>query len=440
MRQLVAVGLSLSVLAVISYHAKASKSAGSASELTNVTLARAPSLGPLTARAPMARRARVGTTSEPPVAAAAPVPRAAEPARVLQLDRAVLRDGRYELDLGRHRRALLTLEPSVQAAAEKLLRQTRAPRSAAIVMAMDGKILALAGRRTESPTGGKDGTADASLATEIWAPSASIFKLVTATALVRAGVSPSKRVCFHGGVRSVMESNLADSPRDNRCEDLSFAVAHSQNAIIAKLAHQHLSAMDLTLTARDLGVAGELSDDNGLARATGTLELPADKGVELAKAAAGFRGARLSVLGGAMLATTLANRGIETTPTVVAAVLDGTAVRAAGPPRKRRVIEAKVASAVADMMVGTCREGSAAKAFRSKENSLPREIQVAGKTGTISGAEPFPMEYSWFVGFAPADAPKVAVAVLVGNTDNWWLKGHTVARELLEAALAPARR
>lgn len=361
----------------------------------------------------------------------------------LELGRAVLRDGVYEIDLDGGRRVRLTLDPKLQRAAEKLLEQTRAPRAAVVVMAPDGRVLALAGRRTESPRGGKEGTEDPSLVTQVWAPAASIFKLVTAAALVRAGVGPSKKVCFHGGLRSVMPSNLSDSPRDNRCEDLSYAVAHSQNAIIAKLTHRHLTADALSATAADLGFVGEIAAQ-GLAAQAGAITLPAaaagdeaaqKRQLDLAKMAAGFRGSELSVLGGGLLATTLANRGIGVRPTIISAIIDGETTQLVTPSRGRRVIAAKVADAVAKMMVGTCTEGSAAKAFRSRDNSLPRDLKVAGKTGTLSRSEPFPMEYSWFVGFAPADAPQLAVSVVVGNTDDWWLKGHTVARELFETGL-----
>lgn len=448
MRQIAALGLSILAMAGLAYHAKANRSAealaAAQGQVTAPTaLAHAGSFFPVAgtpsgAVAPAGPLVRTGAAAATAQVAAAGASGQAGTFGALDLSRAVLRDGAYEIDLGRGRRARLTLDPKLQRAAEKLLERTRAPRAAAIVMAPDGRILALAGRRTESPRGGKEGTTDPRLVTEVWAPAASIFKLVTATALVRAGVTPKKKVCFHGGVRSVMESNLADSPRDNRCEDLSFAVAHSQNAIIAKLSHKHLSPKALSLAAEDLGFTGAV-EATGLSGNAGSILLPASNGIELAKAAAGFRGSELSVLGGGVLANTLANRGVEVTPTLIAAVIEGDEVRATPPGKRRRVVDAKVADAVADMMVGTCAEGSAAKAFRSRENSLPKGLKVAGKTGTLSRSEPFPMEYSWFVGFAPADAPQLSVSVLIGNTDDWWLKGHTVARELFEEALHDSR-
>jgi cell division protein FtsI/penicillin-binding protein 2 len=41
--------------------------------------------------------------------------------------------------------------------------------------------------------------------------------------------------------------------------------------------------------------------------------------------------------------------------------------------------------------------------------------------------------YTWFVGFAPADKPEVAIAALVVNTPLWRIKGPQLARDVLRA-------
>ena len=46
--------------------------------------------------------------------------------------------------------------------------------------------------------------------------------------------------------------------------------------------------------------------------------------------------------------------------------------------------------------------------------------------------------YSWFAAFAPADAPEVAVAVMLGNDLTWRTKANLVGRELLEAWFEPS--
>lgn len=334
----------------------------------------------------------------------------------------------YEAVLPDGRIARLTLDPLLQDLAEHLLDQSRAPRGAIVVMAPDGRILALAGRRTEDTAGGKTGTFDWHLATDAWAPAASVFKLVTASALVSKGVDPDGKVCFHGGLRSVSEQNLVNDKRDSRCESLAYGVAHSQNAILGKLAYQNLEPAVLDAEARMLGLTSPVVlGIPGMAGMAGEMTLPQQHDLAFAQAAAGFRGARLSVLGGALLASTFANAGEQPQPRLVASI-DGQPLPIASP---RRAIPADAARAVARMMVGTCANGTAAKTFGSGH------VQVAGKTGTLTTTEPFYMEHSWFVGFAPADRPQIIVSVLLGNPQSWYLRGHEAARRLIDLALGP---
>src|SRR5262249_13751572 len=135
-------------------------------------------------------------------------------------------------------RAELTLDPALQTRVERLLGAHRTPYAAAVVLSVDdGRVLAMAGRSSREPD-----KSVADLALKAWAPAASIFKLVTATALVQRGVTPDTRVCYHDGIHSVEESNLRSIPRlDGACATLAYGLAKSQNAIIARLAHDHLS-------------------------------------------------------------------------------------------------------------------------------------------------------------------------------------------------------
>ena len=357
-------------------------------------------------------------TGAPLVEAPKPAPVPAAP--TIDLDRIVLVGDHYEAPLSNGTRAVLTLDPVLQEQAEKLLDQARAPRGAIVAMAPDGRILALAGRRTEEPKGGTKGIADWHLATEVWAPAASVFKLVTASALVEAGVDPEDKVCYHGGIRSVNESNLTDGKHDGRCESLIYGVAHSNNAILGKLAYQKLQPSALASVAHDLvGIAMPASLG---VKATGSeIALPIDKNLAFAQSAAGFQGSRLSVLGGALLAATFADGGEQPVPRLIADEQ----------PSTRHVLPADVAKAVSRMMIGTCEFGSAAKSFGKKQS-------VAGKTGTLATSEPFYMEHSWFVGYAPVDKPEIIVSVLLGNPENWHLRGHEAARKLIDRAIRRA--
>lgn len=342
------------------------------------------------------------------------------------------------------RRAILTLDPVLQQAAENLLVEAQAPRGAIVAMAPDGRILALSGRRSASPKGGRSGTFDWRLATEVWAPAASVFKLVTASALVADGIDPEQKVRYHGGIRSVRQSNLTDSRRDNSAESLTYAVAHSNNAIVGKLAYLHLDPDELTSLARDLMAAPSLPIADRLAE----IALPREKNLEFAQAAAGFSGSRLSVLGGALLAATFADDGAQPAPRLIAQLESGDGPNSgeitlplesdhrADPEAPRRVLPPEVARAVSRMMVATCTVGSAAKSFRVRAK---HGVEVAGKTGTLTTTSPFYMEHSWFVGYAPAEQPQVIVSVLLGNPESWHLRGHEAARRLIDQALFPLR-
>jgi penicillin-binding protein A len=335
----------------------------------------------------------------------------------------------YEAQLKDGRHAVLTLDPGLQAYAEKLLDEARAPRGAIVAMAPDGRLLALAGRRGAEPkTAARDAskaTSDWRLATEVWAPAASVFKLVTATALVAAGVVPSDKVCFHGGIRSVLASNLHDDKRDSRCESLVYGVAHSNNAILGKLAFQKLEPTALTKFAHALGVADDLPGTE-LHGTAGAVDIPDVRDLNFAQSAAGFSGSQLSAVGGALLAATFADDGEQPVPRLIASI-DGVALPV---PARRRAVTAEIARAVGTMMMATCEIGSAAKSFGKHQ-----PIRVAGKTGTLTRTAPFYMEHSWFVGYAPAQQPQIIVSILLGNPENWHLRGHEAARRLIDRAI-----
>jgi len=87
------------------------------------------------------------------------------------------------------------------------------------------------------------------------------------------------------------------------------------------------------------------------------------------------------------------------------------------------------------MMTRTVTHGTSKKAFWDPKGRpfLPG-IGVAGKTGTLSRYNP-QRTYNWWVGYAPVDAPKIAVAVLVVNEPKWRIKASYVAREALREYL-----
>lgn len=364
----------------------------------------------------------------PPALIASAAPRFERPLMTQTAWSHVRKDGGGYVDVRADgSRAELTLEPGLQGRVEKLLRAHPAPYAAAVVLSVeDGRVLAMAGRSSKEPD-----KSVADLVMKPWAPAASIFKLVTATALVERGVSPDTRVCYHDGVHSVEESNLRANPRlDRTCNSFAFALAKSQNAIIARLAHDHLDAHALERAARALGFGASLPF--ALPMEPSSAKVP-DGGLPFARTAAGFWNTTLSPIHAAYLAATLARGGVTPPMHLIDRVVDreGNATRPAAAP-ERRVVEEAAARAVGRMMVGTTEFGTARLGFRDKRTNRPLlpGIAVAGKTGSLDRKDPY-LAYSWFVGFAPADHPQVAFAVLLGRADEADIRAAEVARALL---------
>jgi cell division protein FtsI/penicillin-binding protein 2 len=62
-------------------------------------------------------------------------------------------------------------------------------------------------------------------------------------------------------------------------------------------------------------------------------------------------------------------------------------------------------------------------------------VKVGGKTGTAETGQGR-VPHSWFVGYAPADNPRVAVAVIMENRGSGTDVATPAARRIMQAALA----
>ncbi len=346
----------------------------------------------------------------------------------VDLRQAVLEDGRYVQALADGTRAVFTLDPILQQAAERSLR--RHPLLHGSVVALEpatGRVLALAER-----AGGGSGARPAFDASS---PAASIFKVVSAAALLtRAGVAPGEQVCVHGGRRRLRKSEIVgDARRDKQCRRFAAALGHSDNGVFARLAYHRLAPEALEDVALAFGFNRTL--DLPWDVPPSTLELPgADDRLEYARTAAGFWHSRLSPLHAALLAATVANDGVMLRPWRVAEwrAADGEVIHRGEPRPLGRVVDERTAHVLTRMMVETSRRGTGRRVFAHKRE-WPFRIEVAAKTGSLSRTKPSHVSYSWFVAFAPAEEPRIAVATLVANPLRWYVKAIHVARDTLVA-------
>jgi cell division protein FtsI/penicillin-binding protein 2 len=287
-----------------------------------------------------------------------------------------------------------------------------------------GKVLAYVSHSSAEPSV-RDHVRDAS------PPAASLFKLVTSAALLEHGVGPDTSTCYHGGASKLTMAELVDNPKlDTACLSFSQALGWSVNAVFGKLALKRLDPKTLAHYAGAFGFGETLPFD--LPTQPSSIEIPGGD-VEFARTAAGFWHMRLSPLHAAMMASTIANQGRMMRPQIVERVLDakGKVLLKSEPVLHRSVIERRTADQIARMMRGTVTSGTARKFFfDEKGNPFLPGVEVAAKTGTLSKERPY-RGYTWWVGFAPANAPKIAVAALVVNSPKWRIKAGYVGREAL---------
>lgn len=344
--------------------------------------------------------------------------------------------------------AKLTVVPALQKTAESLMAGYKLPEAAVVLMdTQTGKVLVYASHMEKGPA--RD------LNVEATAPAASVFKVVTGSALVaHAGVSPSHQECYSGGEQRIHESDLVRDPkRDKWCSTLAGAMGRSINTIFARLAMEKLQPKQLEETAKDLGFGSVLPFD--LTMQPSKVEIPVEDRLGFARTAAGFWNTTLSPVHAAWLSATVARGGEPVRPVLVSEVLDEknkpewTAPSAGGSGlAQKRALEENVAKQVATMMESTVSDGTSYKAFHDGHGkSFLPGITVAGKTGTLTdgAAQRY---YTWFTGFAPSKAyvppdgmavaiPKqVAIAVLIVNDAKWSIKANVLAREVLRAYFA----
>jgi peptidoglycan glycosyltransferase len=275
------------------------------------------------------------------------------------------------------------------------------------------------------------GGATSEVLTQARLPAASLFKIVTATALFEStALSPGDEVCINGGTHGIERRHLepARGP-GTECGPFAWALGNSKNAVFAQLATRLLTRDDLLRTAQRLGFNTKLTLDDGAQEAElGKLSVPYND-LEFARAAAGFQGSSLSPLGAAYLMTLIARGGTPVDLRLhesVAAMESGASAAASA------LFSARTAQRLTRMLEVTVETGTSRAAFTAPDGKryLPG-IRVAGKTGTLRPGQGQDSMTSWFVGFAPSRSPEVVVSVMLENGATYRRKANELARDLL---------
>lgn len=257
-------------------------------------------------------------------------------------------------------------------------------------------------------------------------PPGSTFKIITAGAGLSSGkVKASTR--FNGPsvlpVDGSTVRNFADEEGGRM--SLSNAFAYSTNTIFAQVGLK-LGADILVNTARKFGFDQSLKFE--LPSKISTLPKPVEMDqVLLAWTAVGQGKTLVTPLQMAVVASTIANGGNVPKPYIVKVVRDyrGKIVSKTKPQVARRALDKKTADIVKDMMIKVVRRGTGKRIWSPN-------YDIAGKTGTAETGSDQP-SHAWFVAFAPADKPKVAIAVIVEDGGLGGKTAAPIAKEILSS-------
>jgi peptidoglycan glycosyltransferase len=335
-------------------------------------------------------------------------------------------DGGFEQWVGDHR-VVYTLDAELQQQALAVLQRYDVYYGALVaVEPATGRILALAEHSKQEP----DLTDFCRRATY---PAASIIKIITAAAALETGeVGPDTRVRFEGSPYRLYPRKIdpTNRHREHNVHTLAEALGKSNNVVFGKVGVNVLGPERLQNALEKFGFNGTVPFDFRLQESSAAV--PAER-FPLARTAAGFGEVYLSPVHAALLAAAVGNRGLMMRPFMVDSIEDhrGQLLYRAVPAPFRQCTTPEVAGRIADMMANTVSNGTSAKIFYKYARNLRRKVGVAGKTGSLTGSDP-PGKYEWFVGFAPVQEPRIAVASLIVNHgDLWHIKGTYMAQAVM---------
>ncbi len=266
----------------------------------------------------------------------------------------------------------------------------------------------------------------------------STFKVVTATAAIDSGqFTPSSLVSGRNGV-IVSGVPLHNDDNENFGEiTLKEALAKSVDTAWAQVA-EHLGKQTLgrymarfgfnrkpalDYPAEEMSASGEYAGSHLLA--------PTDPRVDVGRMGIGQDKLRVTPLQMAEVAAAVANHGQLMVPHLTERIVDpeGRTVETIKPRVQSTVMKPSTAAAVTEMMEAVVNEGTGTPA------QIPG-IQVAGKTGTAETQFGSAINNVWFIAFAPAHAPRIAVAVTVEKVPGFGATyAAPVAKQVMEALL-----
>jgi peptidoglycan glycosyltransferase len=167
---------------------------------------------------------------------------------------------------------------------------------------------------------------------------------------------------------------------------------------------------------------------------TGRLARPTDP-IDPARTAIGQYTLRATPLQNAMVAAAIGNGGVIMQPTLVDAIRTpgGHTIATTRPHALGSAVSSQTAAEITQMMTHVVEEGTGRAA------AIPG-VTIAGKTGTAETGITT-VNRAWFIAFAPAQNPRVAVSVVLENSPTFGgVVAAPIAKAMMQAALRLPKR
>ncbi len=352
---------------------------------------------------------------------------------------------------------VLTIDPAVQQAAYDALTSRDFAGAIVALRPQTGEILAMVSTPSYDPNDLASHSSEEQ--TDAWArlnraeppvlgnraiaetyPPASTFKLIDTAAALEAGFTPESPLTAASainlqGTRTDLENFAGTACGTGATTTLRDALARSCNTAFAELAAQ-LGEDRIRQQAERFGV-GSAPPPIPMPVAPSTLGDVPDVAA-LQQSAIGQRDVRFTPLQNAMVVSAIANGGQLMAPHLVRQIQSPTldVLDETQPDRIGQAVPPEVARTLTDLMIGA--------ENRTQGGGKITGVQIAAKTGTAEhGADPKANPpHNWYVAFAPAEAPRIAVAVVVENGGDRSLEatGGSRAAPLGRAVIAAGLR
>jgi len=264
-------------------------------------------------------------------------------------------------------------------------------------------------------------------------PMASLFKIITASAALESRkITPDTVIEFRGNATSENPRYWEASPKGkNNRIDVTYAMGKSINPVYGRLANDIAGKNSVMESARRFGFNQSLLPGTSVKESTAA---EPQNEQELMRMGAGLdHDVKVSPLHAAVMMAAIANGGKMMAPGLTDRITDGkgTSKESFTPREIRNLVTPETAAALTRMLSSTVTSGTSRRAFHDRRGRPFLNIDIAAKTGSISGTDPRG-HYSWFAAFAPANSPRIALVSLVINQDKWKIKSSQVGERALE--------